>query len=100
MWLRYKSLDSRFTNTVRATLARPEEVFTNAELDKLRQFCRQFGLQYGELDIIRHAEDGRIYILDANNTPWSPAASAAIPKAQLDWVLQRSAEAFRDSYLG
>jgi hypothetical protein len=99
MWLRYKPLDSRFSNTVRAILAQPEEVFTAAELDKLRQFCRQFGLHYGELDIIRHSEDGRIYVLDANNTPWSPAVSAGIPKAQLDWVLERSAEAFRNSYL-
>ena len=30
------------------------------------------GIDYGELDILRDNNDGRIYIVDANNTPSGP----------------------------
>jgi hypothetical protein len=35
-------------------------------------YCRKIGLEYGEIDILRSDEDGKIYIIDVNNTPWWP----------------------------
>ena len=32
-------------------------------------FSKEFGLDYGELDILRNNSDGKIYILDVNNMP-------------------------------
>lgn len=45
------------------------EIFTNAEQVSILRFCRKIGLDYGELDILRNTPDGKIYIIDVNNTP-------------------------------
>ncbi len=97
--LRYKPLRSRFTSTVRATLAEPREVFSALELQKIMHFCRRLGLDYGELDVIRHQDDGRIYILDANNTPWSPPPSVDIAPRERQRMLEASVAAFRENFL-
>lgn len=34
--------------------------------------CRIMGLDYGELDVLRDTEDGKLYVADVNNTPWDP----------------------------
>ena len=36
---------------------------------KILAVCREMGLDYGELDVLRDREDGRLYILDVNDTP-------------------------------
>jgi hypothetical protein len=30
------------------------------------------GLDYGELDVLRDADDGRLYVVDVNTTPFGP----------------------------
>jgi len=35
-------------------------------------YAQKIGLEYGEIDILRSDEDGKIYIIDVNNTPWWP----------------------------
>jgi hypothetical protein len=49
-----------------------EECFSPVEVEKIKLFCEKIGLDYGELDILRNRADGRIYIVDANNTPGGP----------------------------
>ena len=39
------------------------------EQAQICRFCNEFDLDYGELDILRNNDDGRIYIIDVNNTP-------------------------------
>ncbi|HEX8530189.1 MAG TPA: hypothetical protein VF646_09200 [Cytophagales bacterium] len=97
--LRYKPLQTRFTNTVRATLADPGDIFSAVELQNIRHFCRRLGLDYGELDVIRHQDDGRLYILDANNTPWSPPLSVDIAPAERQRMLDAGVAAFRENFL-
>ncbi len=50
------------------------EVFTAEEIAKLSQFCQTVGLDYGEMDVLRDSKDGRIYIVDVNNTPYGPSS--------------------------
>jgi hypothetical protein len=97
--LRYKPLQTRFTSTVRAALADPRDVFSAVELQKIWHFCRRLGLDYGELDVIRHQDDGRLYILDANNTPWSPPPSVDIAPGERQRMLDASVAAFRENFL-
>ncbi len=97
--LRYKPLRARFTTTTRAVLADPQAVFSAGELEKIRLFCRRLGMDYGELDIIRHQEDGRVYILDANNTPWSPPPSVSIRPEERRHMLDAATAAFRKAFL-
>jgi hypothetical protein len=66
---RYKPETDRFDNTESAVLVNLADEFTAEEVDKILEFCRRLGMEYGELDIMRDQADGRLYILDANNTP-------------------------------
>jgi hypothetical protein len=45
------------------------EVYTPAERELILEFSRRMGLDFGELDVLRSREDGRLYILDVNKTP-------------------------------
>lgn len=42
------------------------------ECQDIIMYCRKIGLEYGEIDILRSDDDGKIYIIDVNNTPWWP----------------------------
>jgi hypothetical protein len=44
-------------------------VYTDAERELILEFCRRMGLDFGELDVLRSRDDGRLYILDVNKTP-------------------------------
>jgi hypothetical protein len=65
------------------TVAEVEAVYTPAECELILEFASRAGLDFGELDVLRSSDDGRIYILDMNTTPsdygmtnrvrWQPA---------------------------
>ena len=50
-------------------ITEPSEIFSLDELRQISEFCAGMGLDFGELDIIRANDDGKIYIIDANKTP-------------------------------
>jgi hypothetical protein len=43
----------------------------------LLRFCAAIALDYGELDVLRDNDSGRIYVVDANRTPIRPRGLAA-----------------------
>ncbi|MFP5310006.1 MAG: hypothetical protein ACLGIR_10575 [Actinomycetes bacterium] len=49
----------------------PADVYSAEELGRLAAFAHAFHLDHGEADVLRDT-DGRIYVVDANNTPWGP----------------------------
>lgn len=49
-----------------------ENVFSKDEITKIILFCKEIGLEYGELDILRDKKNKKIYIVDANPTPFGP----------------------------
>jgi hypothetical protein len=61
--------DTIKTEKVALEIASAHDVFIAEERALIRRFCDRMGLDYGELDIVRANDDGRIYILDANKTP-------------------------------
>ncbi len=61
--------DTIKTRKVALEVASASDVFSPDEVAGIREFCRRIGLDFGELDILRANDDGRIYILDANKTP-------------------------------
>jgi hypothetical protein len=66
----YKDAAHRFQEEIlRLDLCRSEEAFTPGELRAMEALCRELGLEYGELDVLRDFDSGRIYVVDANNTP-------------------------------
>ena len=73
VYRKHRPLHDRFSNTnLWVGLAAAEEVFSGGERELLRAFCGAMGLDLGELDVLRDAADGRIYVVDVNPTAWGP----------------------------
>ena len=63
----------RFTSKNRSIqIVKPTEYLTENECNKIITFCSSIGLEFGEIDILRSNETGKIYIIDVNNTSWWP----------------------------
>jgi hypothetical protein len=77
---KFRPVSARFAvpNT-RAALVSTESVLSAAELALCLRFADSIGLDFGELDVLRSRDDGKIYIIDANNTPSGPP-SALVPE--------------------
>lgn len=69
---RYKSPDDIFNQTVDVHFMETHEALTADEQRMVLAFSRALGLDYGELDALRSGIDGRLYIVDANDTPAGP----------------------------
>jgi len=66
---KYKNIDKRFgTDYARVDICPPSQVFSQEECQKVIAFCKNIGLDFGAIDIMRDKEDGRIYIVDVNKT--------------------------------
>lgn len=66
---KYKSLEARFgTSYLHTDVRTAEDVFSDAEQALIAEFCREIGLDFGCIDIMRDVTDGRIYIVDVNKT--------------------------------
>lgn len=68
-----KPLAARFSTRIEEVrMVEASQVFSAQEQERLLRFCERMGLDYGELDVLRDREDGRIYVVDVNNTPTGP----------------------------
>lgn len=71
--LKSRPLEKRFANlNTHCEIAEVTEHFTLEELSKVRDFCELMNLDWGSLDILRNADDGKIYIVDVNKTDMGP----------------------------
>jgi len=62
----------------------------------ISEFCSRIGLDYGELDVLRNKDDGKIYIVDVNYTPWGPPAKLSDDENRI--ALIRMSEVFKQLY--
>lgn len=66
---KYKSLEGRFgTNYLHTDVRDADEVYSKDEHAQISAFCREIGLDFGCIDVLRDVNDGRIYIVDVNKT--------------------------------
>ena len=73
IYLKERPIKKRFENmNSRVRLARTEDYLSDEERRLVKQFCRKMKLDWGGLDILRDANDGRIYIVDVNKTDMGP----------------------------
>jgi len=94
----FHPVDDRFHDLATyAELIPLQDAFTPAELEAIRVFNERIGLDFGVLDIMRDGDDGRIYIMDCNNTPTGPARK--MPVSHQLRLMQTVAEAFEKIYL-
>jgi O-antigen/teichoic acid export membrane protein len=69
---RYKDVKDRFNLTTRVERVDTTEVLSVEEIERTITFSRKMGLDYGEIDALRCSKDGKLYIVDVNNTPAGP----------------------------
>jgi len=72
VYLKLRPEDTRFGNAnARVELVGVQDVFEAEEVGCILEFAAAMGIDYGEFDVLRD-RDGRIYVVDANNTPAGP----------------------------
>ena len=96
VFLRRRPIEGRFArekNTSR--IGNPDEIYSNEEKNKIRKFCEKMNLEYGDLDILRDNDDGKIYIIDVNNTPHGPSQ---LSKKEKKHALQVLSDEFQKAF--
>jgi hypothetical protein len=79
VFLKERPVDKRFANlNTRVRIASAADCFSPEELGQIRAFCAAMHLDWGGLDILRDAADGRIYIVDVNKTDMGPPLALPI----------------------
>jgi len=79
VFLKERPVDKRFDNyNSRVRLANPADCFSEAELEKIAEFCAAMKLDWGGIDVLRDATDGKIYIVDVNKTDMGPPLALPI----------------------
>ena len=71
-----KTGDVRYTNeTAEIDLAEsPKTVLSDTEMDQIASLSVKMCAEFAELDVLRDRQDGRIYCVDLNPTPYGPPA--------------------------
>ena len=73
VYLTHRAVQSRFGQVASdVVVAEADAVFTADERTRLGQFAQAIGMDYGELDVLRDNASGRLYVVDANPTPYGP----------------------------
>lgn len=94
VFLKRRRVVERFANAnVEVVTARPQDVYSDSELEALARFAQALGLDWGGLDVLRDAQEGRLYIVDVNKTDMGPPI--ALPLAEKLRATRILARAFR-----
>jgi hypothetical protein len=73
VFIKRRPAQQRFANhNESVSLARPQDVFSDAEIDKLSAFAAAMRLDWGGLDVLRDRPTGRLYVVDVNKTDMGP----------------------------
>ena len=79
VFLKERPVNKRFANlNTRVRITDTADCFSAEELSKIKAFCAAMQLDWGGLDILRDAKDGRIYIVDVNKTDMGPPLALPI----------------------
>ena len=73
IYLKERPVEKRFFNlNSGCRLAETQAYLSETEQTQISQFCQKMRLDWGGLDILRDAQDGKIYIVDVNKTDMGP----------------------------
>lgn len=98
VYKKFKHMNVRFTNQVDHTeLHEPNAVFSAEEQALLIAFAQAMGAEFCELDVLRHAGNGKIYAIDLNKTPYGPPAG--LSKEDTKKAVAQLTTAFRKAFL-
>ena len=78
VYIKLKEEPARFeTRAQKVLLEETGKYITDDEHEKILKFTASIGLDFGEIDVLRNRTDGKLYIVDVNNTPYGPPANLA-----------------------
>jgi hypothetical protein len=99
VFIKRRSRHERFANhNASVALGDPLELFSHAELGRIRLFARGMQLDWGGLDILRERKSGRLYIVDVNKTDMPPLALPFLDKMRASRKLGRALEGLVRQY--
>ena len=96
---RLKYMNKRFGSIYDITVKSAEDAFQPGEAEKLLEFSRRIGLDFGEIDMLRDIDDGRLYIVDVNNTPYDSPIGFAITRKEYREFAYNAAKLFESAFL-
>lgn len=98
VYLNYRPNNERFKNVPnRAELCEDVHCMLSSEEQRMiLNFCKLIHMEYGELDTLRDVHDGRLYIVDANNTPQGPPKN--LSKKEKHRAIQLMSAAFKSQF--
>lgn len=100
VYLKYRLIENRMVDRAhtayKAVIAETSTVLSAEEQKNICGFARQMGLDYCEVDVLRDRQDGRIYIVDANNTPSGPPSPISMDDEKI--AVARLSEAFQEAF--
>lgn len=77
VYLRYGGVNERFNQVHdRIEMRTTTSVLAGQEIERLLDFCELIGLEFGDLDVVRDRQDGRLHVVDANRTAAGPPRRA------------------------
>jgi hypothetical protein len=72
VYLKYRPIDNRFLTFDRAEITEPSAVFSPDEVELILELADRMGVEFGEMDVLRDNRNGRIFVVDVNDTPSGP----------------------------
>ncbi|HKK09711.1 MAG TPA: hypothetical protein VJ939_02690 [Bacteroidales bacterium] len=102
VYLKYKPLDRRFANFRETERDKPtqikktHDILSDSEINSILNLANAMHLDFGEMDALRNRDDGKIYVVDVNNTPTGPSH---LTKKDLKLALSNLSESFRKQFL-
>jgi len=104
VYIKYKLIENKFlSKTVTATTLAPRYVFSDEEIAKIITVCQKMALDFAELDVLRDRRNGKIYIVDINDTPGGfpkkKNGRELFPMRQRLDLLSKLALSFQESFL-
>lgn len=98
VYKKYKKYAVRFTNQVAySELCDTLTCFSAQEQQLIPEFTKKMGTDFCELDVLRNKDDGKIYIIDVNKTPYGPPFGLQSDQAQK--AIAALAEQFKKAFL-
>jgi len=93
VYIKTRTISDRFKNPTGSKVEAISDHLSDNEIKQLNQYCKILKLDYGELDVLRDKKDGRIYVIDVNNTPQGPPSKTS--KKDAIYAISEMTEAIR-----
>jgi len=79
IFVKHRPLEKRFANiNTSVKLCEPDNLLTDTERAKLKEFAQAMHLDFGGMDVLRDKGDGKIYVVDVNKTDMGPPIALSI----------------------